>query len=119
VATKSALSIQNITFGINQNSLNQNGFMILDSIVLYLNLYPTAHLRIEGHTDNSGSINFNQKLSVTRADACMNYLIQKGILINRLIVFGFGEEKPLFNNTSLLGRQKNRRVEFASFPASQ
>jgi outer membrane protein OmpA-like peptidoglycan-associated protein len=114
-----ALNIQNITFEINQNKLNQKGYAILDSIVQYLNFYATASLRIEGHTDNSGSNDFNQKLSVTRADACMNYLIQKGISVNRLIVIGFGEYKPLFNNGTLLGRQKNRRVEFVSFPASQ
>jgi outer membrane protein OmpA-like peptidoglycan-associated protein len=118
-ASYKALNIQNITFEINQNKLNQKGYAILDSIVQYLNFYPTANLRIEGHTDNSGSNSFNQKLSVTRADACMNYLIQKGIAVNRLIAIGFGEEQPLFNNATLLGRQKNRRVEFVSFPSSQ
>jgi outer membrane protein OmpA-like peptidoglycan-associated protein len=112
------LDIQNITFPINQNTLNKEGFAILDSIVLYLNYYPMALLSIEGHTDSSGPNSLNQKLSEARAKVCVDYLKSKGISIQRLRLVGFGEDKPLFNNGTLLGRQKNRRVEFVSFLAS-
>jgi outer membrane protein OmpA-like peptidoglycan-associated protein len=109
------LQIQNITFEINKNQLGSQGYAILDSIVNYLNFYPMAYLSIEGHTDNIGSNAFNKSLSLTRSNVCMNYLVSKGILPNRLFIIGFGEEKPIFDNSSILGRQKNRRVEFISF----
>ncbi len=111
------LDIQNITFPINQNTLNKEGYSILDSIVLYLNYYPMALLSIEGHTDSSGPNSLNQKLSEARAKVCMDYLKSKGITPQRLKLTGFGEDKPLFNNGTLFGRQKNRRVEFVSFPS--
>jgi outer membrane protein OmpA-like peptidoglycan-associated protein len=109
------LKIQNITFEINKNQLGSQGYAILDSIVNYLNFYPMAYLRIEGHTDNIGSNAFNKSLSLTRSNVCLDYLVSKGILPNRLVIIGFGEDKPIFDNKTILGRQKNRRVEFISF----
>ena len=110
-----ALSIQNITFEINKNKLGQVGFNILDSVVRYLNFYPAANLKIQGHTDNTGSNASNQILSIARAKICFDYFTNKGIESKRLLLIGFGEENPLFDNSTLLGRSKNRRVEFVSF----
>ena len=109
------LNIQNITFEINKNKLGQVGFNILDSVVQYLNFYPAANLKIQGHTDNTGSIASNQILSVARAKICFDYFVNKGIESKRLLLIGFGEDSPLFDNSTLLGRSKNRRVEFMSF----
>ena len=109
------LNIQNITFEINKNKLGQVGFNILDSVVQYLNFYPAANLKIQGHTDNTGSNTSNQTLSVARAKICFDYFVNKGIESKRLLLIGFGEESPLFDNSTLLGRSKNRRVEFVSF----
>ena len=66
---------------------------------------------IEGHTDNTGSAALNTKLSQARADAVKNYLIKEfGIESRRLSASGFGPSKPIADNSSLDGRQKNRRV---------
>ena len=68
-------------------------------------------LSIAGHTDNVGSEKSNLILSKKRAEAVGQYLNQRGVLIDRLVIQYFGEEKPIDSNDSEEGRQKNRRVE--------
>ncbi len=69
-------------------------------------------LSIEGHTDDVGSDKYNQKLSDQRAAAVRTYLIEKGIEAGRLVSKGWGEAKPIGDNTTEEGREQNRRVEF-------
>ncbi len=72
-----------------------------------------AVLIIAGHTDNSGTLEYNQKLSEERAQSVTNYLIaHHGISTYRLIVKGYGETKPIKTNDNEAGRFINRRVEF-------
>ncbi|MDR2553934.1 MAG: OmpA family protein [Fibromonadaceae bacterium] len=66
---------------------------------------------VEGHTDNVGSADFNQKLSEQRAKAVMQYLIERGVVANRLQSVGYGLTKPVADNKTEEGRAKNRRVE--------
>ena len=73
---------------------------------------PDMHIEISGHTDNIGSTKDNQVLSLNRANAVRNYLIARGITDDRLISHGYGETRPIYPNTSKLGRQMNRRTEF-------
>jgi len=72
---------------------------------------PDLDVEIEGHTDNSGSLEFNQKLSENRAKAIMEYFIKEGINPKRLPAKGFGLSQPIDTNDSPEGRAKNRRVE--------
>ena len=66
-----------------------------------------------GHTDNTGSKQYNQQLSEDRAKSVENYLLtQHGIQSKRIVVKGFGDTKPIAPNDSDDGRLKNRRVEF-------
>jgi len=74
--------------------------------------YPDANLRISGHTDSMGQEADNLLLSQNRAKACLNLLASKGIAKNRMVSEGFGEAKPIADNSTKIGRQKNRRVEF-------
>ena len=68
---------------------------------------------IAGHTDSKGAGEYNQNLSVQRAQAVENYLTaHHGVSANRLIVKGFGETNPIASNDTDNGRFKNRRVEF-------
>ena len=69
-------------------------------------------IEIEGHTDNTGKAAFNQKLSQLRAEAVKTYMIKKGIDAARLSVVGYGQEKPVADNSTSKGRAENRRVEF-------
>jgi len=73
--------------------------------------YPSLHLTIEGHTDNTGSAEFNQTLSEKRADSVRDYLIGQGLPPDKLTAQGFGMANPVADNSTAAGRQKNRRVE--------
>lgn len=80
----------------------------LSGIVL---AHPGLDLAIEGHTDSTGTHDFNQKLSGQRADSVRSYLIQQGLEANAITSTGFAETMPVAENTTSLGRQQNRRVE--------
>jgi outer membrane protein OmpA-like peptidoglycan-associated protein len=73
--------------------------------------YPELKLDIEGHTDNTGGEEFNQKLSEQRAESVQQYLQIQGIPGSQLSARGFGETMPVADNANAAGRQKNRRVE--------
>lgn len=83
----------------------------LDRWVTYFKDNPQVTAHIYGHTDSTGPATYNQKLSEKRAQAVINYLIEKGIKPGRLTAKGFGESQPAVQNDTQEGRQKNRRVE--------
>ncbi|MEO5731812.1 MAG: OmpA family protein, partial [Byssovorax sp.] len=88
-------------------------YPILDEVLRLLQVSPEITLvSIEGHTDNQGKDEYNQKLSEDRARSVMNYLVNKGIAASRLTSSGFGMTKPLLSNDTEAGQQRNRRVEF-------
>ena len=73
--------------------------------------HPGLNLAVEGHTDNVGSDEVNQKLSEKRAETVRGYLVEQGLADNTVTSFGFGKTSPVSDNSSAAGRQKNRRVE--------
>ena len=73
---------------------------------------PTMEIELEGHTDNQGDADLNQKLSEDRVLAVKDYLVNKGIDKSRIMGRGWGGEKPIASNDSELTRRLNRRVEF-------
>jgi outer membrane protein OmpA-like peptidoglycan-associated protein len=73
--------------------------------------YPGLRLTIEGHTDSTGSQDFNQKLSEERAESVRDYLAQQGLPVNSMSAVGLGEAVPVADNGTPDGRQRNRRVE--------
>ena len=72
--------------------------------------HPGLRLAAEGHTDSTGSTEFNQKLSVKRAEAVAEYLSSQGVPRDNLNASGFGDTNPIASNDTAAGRQKNRRV---------
>lgn len=83
----------------------------IEKIAQFLKKYPDTKSTIEGHTDNIGNAESNQKLSQSRADSVRDYLIQKhDILPQRLDAIGYGSERPIATNTTAEGRRENRRV---------
>jgi outer membrane protein OmpA-like peptidoglycan-associated protein len=73
--------------------------------------HPGLKLAAEGHTDSTGTPEFNQKLSVKRAESVQEYLGGQGVPRDGLTASGFGEARPIASNTTAAGRQQNRRVE--------
>ena len=84
----------------------------LNEIVKLMNEHPDLNFRIEGHTDSDGDESFNQKLSEDRAAAVKNMLAKLGIDGSRLESKGWGESKPLSENSTPEAKANNRRVEF-------
>jgi outer membrane protein OmpA-like peptidoglycan-associated protein len=111
VIKKTAAIAKNIYFEINSAKLQQRSYGPLDELVQILNDNPGYNLAIEGHTDNTGTNEYNLKLSNSRVNTVRNYLIRKGIAASRLTAQGFGEEQPVTDNESKEGRALNRRVE--------
>jgi outer membrane protein OmpA-like peptidoglycan-associated protein len=107
-----AFAAQNIYFETNSAILLPNSFPALDTIAMILQQNPLVRLRIEGHTDNTGTPTNNLRLSKARALSVMNYLVGKGVNTRRLTVFGYGDTKPLTTNKTPEGKAKNRRVVF-------
>lgn len=101
-----------VQFETNKDALKKESYPILDEIVGILREYPAYTLSISGHTDNIGEQARNLELSIDRAQACVDYLVFRGIDANRLRSAGFGETKPIAGNNSSEGRALNRRVEF-------
>ncbi len=106
------LHSKTIQFQTGQVDIKENSYKLLDNIVEKLKAYPEIKVIIEGHTDDMGEADFNQKLSEDRAEAIKNYFASKSIDEDRLSTIGFGEYRPAFPNNSIQNRQKNRRVEF-------
>jgi OmpA-OmpF porin, OOP family len=73
---------------------------------------PKIKVEIQGHTDSQGNDAFNLKLSQRRAESVRGYLLKKGVLANRMVPKGYGENIPLVDNRTAEGRSQNRRVEF-------
>lgn len=102
-----------ILFGFDKYALTSDAKSNLSKLVSILKKYPDTNIAILGHTDNSGSDNYNQRLSERRAKAVANYLIDQDIAISRLTNIGFGESQPKYSNATETGLAQNRRVEFA------
>lgn len=92
--------------------LKNESYAVLDEIVTIMRQYPDYTLSISGHTDDIGNDERNLELSQQRAKACYDYLIFRGIKTERLRHAGFGENRPIAENTTASGRELNRRVEF-------
>lgn len=101
----------NIYFATGKYVLLSRSFKGLNEVATILKETPALRLVIDGHTDNVGSDASNQTLSDNRAAAVKAYLVKQGIDESRLISTGYGESKPIADNTTAAGRQKNRRVE--------
>ena len=84
----------------------------LDALVRYLKTTLNAQILIEGHTDNTGTTAQNNLLSLQRANAIGDYLVQKGIAANRIQRKGLGATMPIADNNTAAGRAKNRRTSF-------
>ena len=107
-----AATLNNIFFDIDQYQLKEKSKTELNKSARFLKENPQVRVEISGHTDNSGSVSHNQKLSLNRARAVYRYLIEAGIDADRLTFKGYGSSVPVAPNDTEANRQLNRRIEF-------
>lgn len=110
VGTKVVLD--HIYFETGKAILRQESEDALNQVLRFLENNPSMRLEISGHTDNTGSLRINQKLSRDRAGAVVNYLVGKGIPQSSLESKGYADTQPVADNNTSEGRTRNRRVEF-------
>jgi outer membrane protein OmpA-like peptidoglycan-associated protein len=109
----------NVTFATNSSDLRPEFFGVLDSVGLVLKEYDKTVIEVAGHTDSTGTEQYNQALSERRAGTVASYLINRGVLEMRVIAVGLGESRPVADNTTEAGRAANRRVELTLVPVTQ
>jgi outer membrane protein OmpA-like peptidoglycan-associated protein len=100
-----------ILFATDSASLKDDSIGQINQVGDILAKYADNRIRVEGHTDSTGSNAHNEQLSLRRADAVKRVLVSRGVRENQILVLGQGESRPVVDNGSVEGRAKNRRVE--------
>ena len=106
-----SFNAESIYFESGKSTIRSISYQNLDNILKILNDFPKIRLKIEGHTDNTGSREINLKLSEDRAFAVMNYFTARGIDAARFQANGYGPDRPVATNETSDGRAANRRTE--------
>ena len=106
---------EGMQFDVNSSTVRSSSRTNLSELSGVLAKYEDTDILIEGHTDSSGSEDYNQTLSEKRAQSVKRVLIQNGIIASRMTAIGYGESQPLEDNSTQAGKQANRRVEVAIY----
>lgn len=93
--------------------IRTSSYAALDRMASFTNDCPMAFIEITGHSDSTGYELNNRKLSRARAQAVADYLVERGALPERLLVKGAGSAEPIADNSTAIGRERNRRIEFS------
>jgi outer membrane protein OmpA-like peptidoglycan-associated protein len=105
------VALYGIHFDFNKATLRPDSDPVLEKVLALVKGRPDLKLEIEGHTDNVGGEDYNQKLSESRANAVVGWLRAKSVAPDRLTAHGYGMKMPIADNGSDEGRARNRRVE--------
>jgi len=101
----------NVTFDTSSYAIKPSFAPVLDQVAQTLQQNPEVIAHVVGHTDSTGSLQYNQTLSLNRAQSVVNYLTQRGVASQRLSAEGRGPSQPIADNNTEAGRAANRRVE--------
>lgn len=107
-------AIKNLEFDLGKSTIRSTSFPSLNRVAALL-IEKNFSLKLAGHTDNTGSMQTNMRLSKERAEAVKAYLVSKGANASRIEATGYGPTQPIASNTTAEGRQANRRVEFTLY----
>ena len=108
-----------ILFAVDQSALQPQGQQNLRELAASLDEYEGTEVLVVGHTDSTGADDYNQSLSVRRADSARTFLLGAGLEASRVVAVGRGEMEPIATNDTDDGRQQNRRVEIAIFASEE
>ncbi|RLA07464.1 MAG: hypothetical protein DRQ54_05360 [Gammaproteobacteria bacterium] len=106
----------NITFASGKANINAGFYPVLDSVALVLKEFNKTRVDVTGHTDSTGSDQFNQILSQQRASAVAQYLMSRQLPAQRFVIRGASKNQPIADNNTATGRAANRRVEITLVP---
>lgn len=109
----------NVTFNTDSSDIRASFYDVLNSVVLVVKEFDKTLIEVAGHTDSTGSDQYNQSLSERRAGSVGQYFIAQGIPGMRVMTRGYGELRPIADNNSPQGRELNRRVELTLVPLTQ
>lgn len=104
-----------ILFDVDKSDLKPVAQQNIRELSETLKKYEDTNILIEGHTDDTGAEAYNQALSERRAKSVADYLTSLGVANSRVTTTGYGEGQPIADNTTVQGREQNRRVEIAIF----
>lgn len=104
-----------ILFGFDSSQLTESSKKNIEDLAKVLNKYDDTEILIEGHTDNKGADEYNQKLSEERAASVVEQLTARNVANKRFTIVGHGEAMPIATNETDDGRKQNRRVEVAIY----
>jgi OmpA-OmpF porin, OOP family len=104
------VTLADVLFDTGKATLKPGAYPTIDRLAYALNESPDRHVVIEGHTDSTGSAEFNQQLSQLRADSVKAALLERGVSSSQITTLGLGASKPVASNEDPGGRQQNRRV---------
>ena len=104
--------VKGITFRRNSADIKASSFPLLKQAVKTFKDYPQLRIEVSGHTSNDGKRDFNVKLSKKRAESVKAFLTSAGVDESRVLTVGYGPDKPIEDNTTKVGQEKNRRIEF-------
>src|SRR6185436_14105625 len=105
------VSLSDVLFDVDKATLRPGAREKLARVAGILSAHPDLKIEIEGHTDSTGSDDYNQRLSERRAQAVRGYLMDQKIGQAIVATVGYGESRPVATNGTAVGRQQNRRVE--------
>ncbi|MDB5818555.1 MAG: flagellar motor protein MotB [Rhizobacter sp.] len=105
------MTLGDVLFDTGRSTLNPGAGRTIDQLATFLKDNPDRTVRIEGYTDNTGSLQLNQNLSQQRAESVKSALLTRGIGGDRINTQGFGPSSPVATNATEAGRQQNRRIE--------
>jgi outer membrane protein OmpA-like peptidoglycan-associated protein len=108
----------NVTFDFDSAELKPQFYDVLGSVSLVMQKYDQTLIEVAGHTDSTGTRNYNLGLSERRATSVASYLQAQGVSELRLMTVGVGPDRPIADNSTDAGRQLNRRVELTLIPVT-
>src|SRR5690606_438717 len=106
----------NITFATGRYEIRSDCYPVLNSVADVLKEFQKTAVNVSGHTDSTGSAQFNQTLSEQRAQSVKDYLVNRGVASGRVHAVGYGFRYPVASNDTAGGREQNRRVEIQLEP---
>ncbi len=113
------VNFPDVTFAVDSTSISPTMRNTLDGVAQSMIDYPESLIDVMGHTDSTGSEQYNLDLSRRRAESVANYLVSRGVSRARIETIGYGEQYPVADNTTAAGRSENRRVEIRITPITQ